>query len=563
MRLTLSHNANPARMTTGPSASGAAALPGHTREMLDDLPCSFGVYHVPTQSLHFLNRSARQLLGNAAPQSNSLLPLTVSASTADQQTTLTDLLAACKFQACCHNVLVHPPDASPWPAILLGAPYADRPDLFQFLLMPLDNLGSCLQELTEQSVYFKTTIDHATIGIIICDAAGKILLANRFACTQFGYQRDELINQEIEMLVPANLMRKHQEHRHKFMQNLQDRPMGIGLDLYARRKDGTVFPVEISLGHYITAGGPHVVAFINDIAIRKKNEEALLHQQQVLRKYAEEVHQLNAQLEQRVEERTQQLLEAMQQLERSRQELSEALRKEKELSDLKSRFISMASHEFRTPLSTILSSIELLKKYVNSAETEKQVRHIRRIQENVQHLTTILEDFLSVDRLEEGRVSVNRQPVHLPDLINTLADELRETAREGPTILCEHSGKPEVITDAQVMKNILLNLIGNAIKYTPPHGTVRVSSSITNSDCRIAVRDTGVGIAEADLPHIGDRFFRGTNVLHIKGTGLGLHIVNKYLELLGGTLQAHSTLGKGSEFIITIPMAKHEDHTDH
>ncbi|MCS6917862.1 MAG: PAS domain-containing sensor histidine kinase [Chitinophagales bacterium] len=535
-----------------PSSSLLTA--GISRLASGQLRCFFGWYDLHRQAFDYINPAGLRLLGYApearAEQVNPEKHFALQHVFSQPVQSPADFVRDVTLQVLQVTAL----NGDSWPALLLVAE-ANRTDgRIPVLLLPLADLDERLQEIARFSAYYKTAIDHATIGIIVCDASGTILLTNRFAREQFCYNEGELEGQPVEVLVPHEQISRHQKHRQHFMQNIQDRPMGIGLDLYGRRKDNSVFPVEISLGHYQTPNGPHIVAFVSDISIRKKNEEALLHQQQVLRKYADEVQRLNAQLEQRVEERTQQLTEAMHQVEQSRQELAEALKKEKELSDLKSRFISMASHEFRTPLSTIQSSIELLEKYVNTSERDKQLRHIRRIHENVRHLTAMLEDFLSVDRLEEGRVTAHRQPMNIRELINGLVEDLQESAKEGPAIQSSHQGPEQVITDVNLLKNVLLNLLGNAVKYTPAGGTITVCSTVNDSQARVSVRDTGVGISEQDLAHLGDRFFRGTNVLHIKGTGLGLHIVQKYLELLGGTLQVHSQLGKGSEFIITIPI---------
>jgi len=204
--------------------------------------------------------------------------------------------------------------------------------------------------------------NHATEGIIISNESGLIQLMNPAACKMFGYESNELLNESIDVLVPKNIKGHHEHHRNSYVAKPHARPMGLGLDLdlHALRKDGTLFPIEISLSPIFKDDRKYIIAFLIDISVRKKIEASVREKQLELEQIALTLQKSNEDLERKVSDRTSVLQEAILELEKSRSELSMALEKEKDLNDLKSRFISMASHEFRTPLTTILSSAVLI-----------------------------------------------------------------------------------------------------------------------------------------------------------------------------------------------------------
>ncbi|HYV90775.1 MAG TPA: PAS domain-containing sensor histidine kinase [Chitinophagales bacterium] len=401
---------------------------------------------------------------------------------------------------------------------------------------------------------FETLFENSTIGIVVVNRQGEIVLMNNFAEIQFGYNKNELIGNKIEKLIPLEFASRHTAHREKFVNEMQNRPMGIGMDLFAARKDGTKFPVEISLSHYTTDQNAFVVAFVNDISVRKKNEESILRQQQILQKYSDEVRSLNQDLEKRVEERTLELKSTLDELEQSQKELSESLEKEKELSDLKSRFVSMASHEFRTPLSTILSSASLIEKYPETDQQEKRVRHIHRIKDNVKNLNDILEDFLSLGKLEEGLIKPKHDPVNIPELIDGVIHDMNEVKKERQKITFTTDSVGELMSDKHLLKNILINLLSNAIKFSKENDAIEIAARMEGDLFILSIKDHGIGMSNEDQQHLFDRFFRGKNAINIKGTGLGLHIVSKYVQLLSGKINCHSELNRGTEFIISLPI---------
>jgi len=396
---------------------------------------------------------------------------------------------------------------------------------------------------------FEALFNNAAIGIITINKEGQIVLANKFAIQQFGYSNEsELLGNKIEMLIPKRYDHRHVGHRTNYYKhNTQSRPMGVGLDLFAIKKDGTEFPVEVSLSSYHTEGQQYAIAFVNDISIRKNSEEALV--------------KLNTQLEELVVERTQTLSDTVNQLEIQIKEakekdiqLREALEREKELGELKSKFVSLASHEFRTPLTTILSSAYLVSQYKSDDEQQpKRERHIEKIVSSVNMLDDILNDFLSVGKIEEGKIKVRIAEFNLADHISALINQMNSNLKKDQKIVLSYKGNPVVeFLDQNLIKHILMNLLSNAIKFSPENSSIQLSVSHLNTQLILSVKDEGLGIPEEDLEHLSERFFRASNVNAIQGTGLGLHIVSKYAELLNGTIKCKSQVGKGTEFIVTF-----------
>lgn len=394
------------------------------------------------------------------------------------------------------------------------------------------------KEYNKELQRFEALFNYASIGILVTNQQGQIVLINDFALNQFGYEREELVGEYIEQLLPKRYRERHVGHRTHYNHHPQSRPMGIGLDLFAVKKDGTEFPVEISLSQYEHEDGSFVIAYINNITERKKAEE--------------KIEKLNNELEHKISERTQQLTNALEQLEHSKQEVMAALDKEKELSELKSRFVSMASHEFRTPLSTILSSAFLVNQYTTEAEQAKRSKHIQRIISSVTLLTEVLNDFLSVGKIEEGGVQVRNSTFDITLHINGTIQEMQDIVREGQQIEYKHEGPVTVQLDPTLLKHILLNLLGNAIKFSGTHSVIKVSTEHTGNSVILKVKDAGIGISPEDQQHLFERFFRGANVSNIQGTGLGLHIVSKYAELMNGNITCESELNEGTTFIVTL-----------
>lgn len=388
----------------------------------------------------------------------------------------------------------------------------------------------------------------ASEGIIISNKEGRIVLANPASEKQFGYGSGELIERSIEDLVPKNVAHIHALHRHDYLSNPHTRAMGKGIDLYGRRKDDSVFPVEISLSYLSTSDGNYIMSFVVDITERKRHEKDL-------RDAHDQIVKLNEGLERGVQDRTIELANAITELARSKEEVVKALSREKDLNELKSRFVTTASHEFRTPLTAILSSVSLIGRYSSTEDLEKRSKHVEKIKASVNTLTEILNNFLSLGKLEEGLVQCHLEFIDLDRFLLDIVEDTKTLLKASQSINYQHEeGDTYLRLDKQLLKNILLNLISNAIKYSPEGKEIQVTSKIENDLLSISVRDQGIGISTEDQEHLFERFFRAKNAENIQGTGLGLNIVLKYLELMNGKISLVSELGKGSTFMVSIPL---------
>ncbi len=519
---------------------------------------------------------------------------------------------------------------------------------------------------------------NASMGIVVVNSKGVILLINPFAVELFGYATEEITGKQIEALIPGRYHDKHEGHRNEYVQHPRSRPMGVGMDLFAIKKDGTEFPVEVSLGSFDNEGEENVIAFISDITIRKNAEK--------------EIRKLNDELEATVAQRTEALIKTLDQLkiandkleaalyyqkalldnagamiiatdekgiiqlfnpeaafktgynedevinkktplllhdkneiERKRNEifnesgieikddfsvlvyrsmqnthkeqiysyirksgtsfpisltitairnnagrvtgfagiaidiserkkaeekLLKALEKEMELNELKSRFVSMASHEFRTPLSTVLSSAYLIEKYNTAEGQPKREKHLQRIISSVNMLTDILNDFLSVGKIEEGKIQVRPSEFDISVYIQAIAEEIKNTLKKDQRISYLHHGRKDVLMDASLLKHIVMNLVSNASKFSPEGSIVQIDTACDEKHIIFSVKDSGVGISKEDQQHLMERFFRGANAANVQGTGLGLHIVAKYAELMNGSMSCESEIEKGTTFTV-------------
>ncbi len=386
---------------------------------------------------------------------------------------------------------------------------------------------------------FDAIFHFATEGILVTNEKSEIILSNPSLNKLFGYESNELIGQKIEVLVPKRYAINHISQRDEFQKNPHSRAMGAGVNLFGLNKSGKEFPVEISLSTYVVDDKRFVVAFILDISLRKAAEEKLKN--------------YSADLEKKVTNRTLILQEAINELEKTKFELNEALEKEKELNEMKSRFVSMASHEFRTPLATIISSLSLVKTYGDKNDSEKQDKHINKIKSSITNLTDILNDFLSISKLEEGKVENIREDFLIDLFVNDIVSETQSLCKSGQKIDYSHEGDTIISLDKKMLKNILFNLLSNAAKFSNADSIINIRTQRTDDCLKLSVEDQGIGISKKDQKHLFQRFFRAKNASNIQGTGLGLNIIENYIELMDGTISFKSEENKGTIFNIQFP----------
>jgi PAS domain S-box-containing protein len=392
--------------------------------------------------------------------------------------------------------------------------------------------------------HFSTLFENARIGIIVVNTNGEIVAANNYIFREFGYSKSDLLHQKVELLIPERFRELHRSHREQYSQKPVNTTVDPQKKLNGIRKDGSEFPVEMSLGYYKDKENTHFLAFVNDVSRRLEAEET--------------IRQLNAELDHRVKESTRSLKATVDQLsrqikenERKDEELEKALAKEKELNELKSRFVSVASHEFKTPLSGILASTYLLSKYTKENEQSQREKHIKRILSSVNILNEVLGDFLSVDKMEQNNFKPNLTIINIGAFIDEIVQNMQHMLKTGQVISCVQNKKHDTAyIDQSMLAHILTNLLSNAIKYSPEDSRIDLLVEQMNGTFSISVKDSGIGIPVNEQENLFKRFFRSSNAARIQGTGLGLNIVKRYVDILEGTIDCNSEENKGSEFII-------------
>lgn len=400
----------------------------------------------------------------------------------------------------------------------------------------------------------RAILDTAVEGMVIMDQRGKIEIVNPAALRLFCYDEGELNGKNVKVLMPEPDHSRHDMYLQRYRETGQRNIIGKGREVMGRRKDGSVFPLSLAVSEVELRDRTMYVGMIHDLTAVKDAQRRL--------------EEANAGLEQKVDERTRELerintdLRTMNdRLEKEislRKEAEEsalaALEKEKHLNEMKSRFVSMASHEFRTPLSGILTSVSLLARYSSPEQADKRDKHIATIKSSVRNLTSILNDFLSLDKLESGKVTVNIQEFPMRPLMEEFRAEILNNGKSGQTIDFEDDGNVDIIrADRHLFKNILINLVSNSLKYSDEGQEIKVCLSMDNGSLVVEVKDRGMGIPEKDQPQMFERLFRASNVTNIQGTGLGLNIVKKYIDLHNGTISFESKEGMGSTFTVRIP----------
>jgi PAS domain S-box-containing protein len=362
------------------------------------------------------------------------------------------------------------------------------------------------EKIQESEERFRLLVDSVSdYSIFMIDCAGKILNWNQGAARIKGYTAEEIIGKHISVFyTPEEILAREPE---KNLQQATEKGR-YETEGWRVKKDGSRFWADVVFSAIYGSDG-RLKGFTK---ITRDN---------TLRKAAEE-------------------------------ELKQALESQQELNEMKSNFVSIASHEFRTPLSAILSSVSLMEHYKATEEQPKRDKHLARIRNSIQTLTGILNDFLSLGKIEEGKIHPIYEQVDTRLLAEKICAEMRTISKTGQEIRHFHEGLSNISSDPAFLRQIITNLVSNAIKYSPENSQITVVTGTNGPGFYLKVQDQGIGISDEDQKKLFERFYRASNTAGIQGTGLGLHIVKRYLEMLGGSISVSSSPGKGSEFTVHI-----------
>ena len=358
-------------------------------------------------------------------------------------------------------------------------------------------------------------LEYAPDATVIVDGDGIIRLVNAQTERLFGYYREEMLGKRVELLIPRRYHGRHVADRTRYLSDPRVRPMGSGLELFGLRKDGSEFPVEISLSPVVTHEGTFIAGAIRDVTERKAFEQRL--------------RELNAQLE--------------------------------AANQTKDQFLASMSHELRTPLNAILGFTGTLLMKLPGPLTDEQERQLQIVQWSSRHLLSLINDILDLAKVQSGKRELTFERVPIRDVVRDVTASLASFAKEKNLELSNSvaAGAEFVTTDRRSLRQILLNLTDNAIKYSEK-GSVRIDVHKTGEDAQraivVSVIDTGIGIKAEDLERLFEAFEQldTTSTRRTAGTGLGLYLSRSLAALLGGELSVTSEHGVGSTFTLALPL---------
>jgi PAS domain S-box-containing protein len=363
----------------------------------------------------------------------------------------------------------------------------------------------------------RVLLEVAPDAVVTVDDQGKIVMVNAQTEKLFGYRRNELLGEKVEKLIPEKVRQGHSHHRQGYSSKPHPRAMGAGLELNGLRKDGTEFPVEVSLSPIHTSEGFRVISSIRDVSERKKTQR--------------QIEQQNRELELRNRE-----------VERA--------------TKMKSKFLASMSHELRTPLNAIVGFSDLLAEGTPGQLNDKQKRFVDHIKQGSAHLLQLINDILDLSKIEAGQLELHSEDFQVSDALPEVLSTIRPLAM-AKNILVEQivATQTPVHADRVRFKQILYNLLSNAVKFTPKGGSVSIECSETGNRVSLSVTDTGIGIRPEDQRMIFEEFrqVEGGSAAAQQGTGLGLAITKRLVEQQGGQISVQSELGKGSRFSFTLP----------
>ncbi|THD67553.1 PAS domain-containing sensor histidine kinase [Robertkochia marina] len=388
-------------------------------------------------------------------------------------------------------------------------------------------------------------------GVLVVDEDQSVLAVNNTLLNIFGYNKEEVEGKDFELLIPEVKRKEHRQHFKGFLQDHSLRRMASGRVLYGRHKQGHLIPLEVGLTPVKTDESFFIVGLVLDVTHKYEKERS--------------IEKLNQELETMVQQRTRQLNDSIENLTRecekrevAENKVREALRREKELNAIKTSFMQMVSHEFKTPLSGILTSAMLIEKYKETDQQERRIKHLESIKRKVQHLDALLNDFLAVERLGSGRENYRYSEFWLSELLQEVTEESKHLLKAGQHLEVNlPDEKVHMFQDKVVLNLILSNVLNNAIKYSNSKGDILLNVERLNDQglLKIQVADKGVGIPQEEQQYIFSRYFRASNVQNLKGTGIGLNMARKHLHNLGGHIFFNSREGEGTVFTIMIPEA--------
>lgn len=384
--------------------------------------------------------------------------------------------------------------------------------------------------------------NHSAVKLLIDPDSGKIIDANKAAADYYGWLIEELKRmniQQINMLPSENVLSDMKKVKLDRQNHFEFRHI---------RKNGSIRDVEIYSSKIEIENKTYIHSIIHDITDRKLAEEELRnyrnHLEGLVKTRTEELDKLNSDLIEQLQKEKE--LEMM---------LRESLGKEKELSELKSRFISTASHEFRTPLTSILASAETIQRYGKKWPEEKYNDYLSKIRSSVKYLAVLLDEVLTISRSESGKILFSPLKLDLQKLCVKIIDEIKTYKTPAHNFdFCYRLTNTDFSLDPTLLRFILTNILTNAFKYSPQGGDVILTVDSEDDQIRITVSDKGIGIPQEDMKHLFETFHRAANTTDIPGTGLGLSIVKHAVDLHNGKIKVESTLGKGTKFIVTIPL---------
>ena len=408
--------------------------------------------------------------------------------------------------------------------------------------------------LTEKQNIFNILFEAIPEGAIIVDKEQYIVAANFSTEKMFGFEKGELSNESLKILIPPRYLTTYNKHFNYFIKTSSLNLSKRVINLYGFKKNKKEFPIELSFNSFSFYDSIYLLALIIDVTTRKESEE--------------KIEKLNAELENKIIQKTAELNNTINQLKKVNfkykkeinkrieieNKMKTALENEKVLNNLKTKFLSMVSHEFKTPLSGILTSTILLEKYQLTSQQSKREKHLKTITNKVYYLDNILNDFLSIERIDSSNINYKLTTFNLSKVINEVVYNANMLLKTGQKInIPQDSDDYMIYQDEKILEIILSNLIHNAIKYSPENSNIDVEIEQDAENIQFKIIDKGIGIPHNDQQFIFNRYFRAENVLNTQGTGIGLNIVKSHVENLGGSISFNSTENSGSTFIVKLP----------